>query len=1124
MALQLILGRSGSGKSTALYETIIRESLEHPQKKYILIVPDQFTLDTQKTVIGMHPFCGTMNIDIVSFHRLAHKVFEELSQTPGIILEDLGKTMVLSRILGKRKDEFPLFGGNRGKMGFLDELKSLLSECYQYRITKEMLQKQMEQEKEDTLLYEKLKELVLVMEEFETFMGQDYIVAEQLLSALGERVGQSDLLKDSVICLDGFTGFTPVQYEFLDRLMPVCDKMYVTITIEKKEVQFQKILDYELFSASKETLVRFREMAKKNDIPLEQPVFIGEDDQKGRFKDNPELLFLEENLFRRKQNVYSKKTKSIQVYAATDPEEEALFTARTICRLVRETGCRYRDIGVITGDLERYGQRLVRIFEDYEIPCFLDDTKGMRNHPMVECIRSLFALAKYDYSYESVCHYMKNAMTGIEKEEADALDLFLLATGIRGYSALTKEFERKPAKMSEAVFERCQKARETLISETKELMGIFRKKKATVKEYLTGLFSYLVSMGYEQKLSLEEKRFEEEKNFVLMRAYGQVYGALLELFDKIAAILGEEEMELSEFWGILDAGLDQMKLGVIPPGIDQVVIGDTQRTRLNGVKTIFFLGVNEGVVPKPAKSGGILSDMEREQLNQGELCLAPGAGQNTGLEQFYLYLVLTRPSDYLYLTFSRVDQEGKSIRPSYLIGRLKMLFPNLRMTEGEEQIRQYATPKSSLPFIREGIRRWMMGEEQNEDQDFLGLMYETKTGKEWIETALKGFFFTNEESPLSREAARELYGLRLESGVTRLETYSSCAFAHFLQYGLMLRERQRYQIRAADMGQILHKCLELFSKEAKKSPGGIRSLTDEKRNELVEICLRNAVEESGTDLFHSSARNEACIDRMERLAKRTAWAIQQQIQKGDFEPGEFEWRFQSRKDLQSIRMKLNHGGTLELTGVVDRIDYYEEDDQLYVKIIDYKSGAKSFSLEDIYNGLSLQLVVYLNAVTEKEAQDRKKKVTPGGVFYFHIQDPFVEEKEGEDADETMLKQFALSGLALAESEVICHMDREGQKTLPVSFLKNGGFSSYSNVATREQFEELGDHVKEELIRYGNEILEGNIAISPYKNDRKTACDYCIFRGVCGFDPSFSGNRYRKLPKMNKNEIWKKLDE
>lgn len=1139
MALQFIIGRSGSGKSAALYEKIIKESLDYPRQNYILIVPDQFTLDTQKEVINRHPFHGTMNIDIVSFHRLAYKVFQELSDEPGVILEDFGKSMVLSRILGEKREELALFEGSRDKMGFIDELKSLLSEFYQYRVTREMLLEKRDGEKKDSLLYEKLSELALVMEEFERFMGQEYIVAEQLLTVLGERAGESAVLRDSVICLDGFTGFTPVQYELLEKLLPICRDMYVTVTMDEKGIGFTRILDYELFAVSKETVSRLREIAGLCQVPVLENWVIDSEERrggkwirKGRFRNNPELGFLEENLFRQRPGVYEEKTEALKVYQLADPEEEALFAARQIGKLVREKGYRYRDIAVVSGDTERYGMRLIRIFEDYRIPCFLDDTAGMRSHPLVECIRGLFALAEYDFHYESVCHYMKNGMSDIEKEDADALDNYLLASGVRGYSALSKEFIRKPGKMGEKTFLQAERARKRLLEEVGPLMQVFRKKRGTVREYLTALFEYMVFMEYEEKLEKEEKRFEEAGDFVLMKAYGQVYGAVLDLLDKVVAILGEEEMELLELQRILDAGLEEMELGVIPPGIDQVVIGDTQRTRLHNVKVVFFLGVNEGVVPKPAKGGGILSEMDRDKLKKENLSLAPGARQNTALEQFYLYLNLTKPEDALYLTLSKVDQEGKSIRPSYLIGRLKLLFPQLTMEDDslisgkneEENNRSYYSIEAVLPYVREGINRWIAGEASAEDQALLGWLFETEEGKRWIESALLGRFYTNEESPLSLQAAKAIYGLHLETSVTRLEAYGGCAFAHFLQYGLMLAERQRFQIRSADLGQILHKCLELFSREAKEREGGLRGLEDGERDCLVEDCLRRAVEDYGSLVFHSSARNEACIDRMERLAKRTVWALQKQIQKGDFEPSEFEWRFQSRKDLEAVRLKLKHEGTLDLMGIVDRIDYYEEDENLYLKIIDYKSGAQTFSLEDIYHGLSLQLVVYYNAAAEKAGKDQKKQVVPGGIFYFHIQDPLVEDKPGASLEEEMLDEFSMSGLALSERNVVEHMDWDGQRSLPVSFVKSGKFSAYSSVASREQFEALGSYVKKQLVRYGNEILDGNIAIEPYKSEKRTACDYCAYRGVCGFDPAFSGNRYRKLHKIKKDKIWDKIEE
>ncbi len=1123
MALQFIIGRSGSGKSTVLYRYIIEESMKHPKQKYFLLLPDQFTLDIQKMVIGMHPNHGFSNIDILSFHRLAYRVFAELSEEPGVILEDLGKSMILQKILGKRKKDLPLFGSNRDKMGFIDELKSLFSEFYQYGVTKENLKKQIEKEKEGTLLREKLQELLIVMEEFEDFMGQDYIVAEQLLTVLGRRADESELLKNSVIVLDSFTGFTPVQIDLIGKLLPLCKDMFVTASLDEREVFFTKILDYELFGASKEMISGLKKIAKEQNVEVLPDWIVGAE-HPGRFLPGGELDFLEKNLFRPYSRVYDKETEQIEIRNLLDPEEEACFAAQTISRLVREEGLRYRDIGIISGDLPRYGARLTRILKDYEIPCFLDDKAGMRSHPLVESIRGVFALFEYDFNYESVCHYIKSGMSNILPEDGDAIDNYLLASGLRGYGAFASPFKRKPRKIGDKMFAQAEKARTVLLEEMKELSTVFRNKRGKVIDYLTALYQYMVKMEYEEKMKAEADRFEEVGNYVFMSAYSQVYGILIQLLDKIAGILGEEEMELAELRKIMDAGLEELELGVIPPGPDQVVIGDVERTRLNQMKVLFLLGVNEGIIPKPEKGGGILSDGDREELEGGEFLLAPGARKNTGLEQFYLYLCLTRPSERLYLTFSSVDTDGKAIRSSYLIGRLKLLFPKLKIKEGREIRPEYYTKKSSLSYVRQSMDQWFSGKAGEEDKAFLKWMFDTEDGKKWIEDALKGRFYTNGESGLSREAARALYGLHMEASVTRLETYAGCAFAHFLKYGLMLSKRQKYQIQSADLGVILHKCLELFSKEAKVQGKGIRFLDEEERDLLAVECLRRAVQEYDSGIFHSSARNEACIERMERLVKRTVWAISEQLKKSDFEPSEFEWRFQSRKDLEAVKLSLAHGGTLELQGVIDRIDYFEDEENLYLKVTDYKSGMQTFQLADIYNGLSLQLVVYLNAAVEKAKKDQKKQVVPAGIFYFHIQDPLVEKEDGGNTQERLLAEFDLSGLVLGEREIVEHLDFGEEKAIPASYKKDGNFTAASSVATREQFEALGDYVKRKLTTYGDNIQNGDIAIHPYREEKRTACDYCDYKGVCGFDPSFAGNKYRRIEKPDKKELWSKIEE
>ena len=676
MSLQFIFGNSGAGKSYTLFRSVIEDSIRHPDQSYLVIVPEQFTMQTQKELVRLHPDGGILNIDILSFQRLAYRVFEETGTRVGKVLEETGKNLVLRKIAQERKGELKVLGGNLKKMGYISEIKSLISELTQYAVTEEALADFLEKSKEKPHLYYKLCDVQVLYKAFHAYLADQYITAEELLEVLCRVAERSQMIRESVIVLDGFTGFTPIQNKLMQKLMLYAKKVMVTVTIDERENPYHVEGEHQLFYLSKKTVAGLKRLAQEVDVKEEEPVWV-HPGEKSRFAAGGELQWLEQNLFRLRWQRYPQNSGQISLHILKNPEEEVAWAAGRIRELIREKNYHYRDFALITGDMESYSPVLERILADYEIPCFLDNKRSILKNPFVEFIRALLEIAEQDFSYESVFRYLRSGLSGMEPEEVDLLENYVLALGVRGAKRWEERFIRSYKGLTEEELEQIDSYRARVAEDLLPFVKIQRKKAVDVRTRTTALYELIAKKGIQGRLAVFEERFRREHNQVLAKEYHQIYGILMDLLDKLVDLLGEEELTIREYTEILEAGFAEVRVGVIPPGVDQVMAGDMERTRLKDVKVLFFLGVNEGSVPKNMSRAGLLSDMEREQLRISGMELAPTAREQGYIQRFYLYLNLTKPSDQLYLSCTLLDSGGKALRPSYLMNVMKRLFPEL---------------------------------------------------------------------------------------------------------------------------------------------------------------------------------------------------------------------------------------------------------------------------------------------------------------------------------------------------------------------------------------------------------------------------------------------------------------
>ncbi|MFQ9894727.1 MAG: PD-(D/E)XK nuclease family protein [Lachnospira sp.] len=768
----LLQGGSGAGKSEYLSRLVCEESVRRPHDNFIVVVPEQYTMETQKKLVHMHSRKGILNIDVVSFERLAYKVFEELGGGNRPVLDDTGKNLIIRRVLEKEKKKLDYFGSSIEKTGFVSELKSVISELLQYGITPQQLGEIGENVKEKQQLSAKLKDIRLVYKEFMAFLSTNYITSEEILDVLCGLVEKSKLIAGSEIIFDGFTGFTPIQYKLMRLLLVYSKGIKISVTIDKKERPTGHEGWNNLFFMSKEMMNRLIAICEEEGINVDDTVCVDRDINY-RYEGAKDLAYLERNLFRYKGGVYTGTPENIRIYEGSNPKEELQYIVSEILQLTRKEGFRYRDIAVVTADLETYGKVAANMMKQNDIPAFLDYKRSVAANPYVEMLCSALEIVEKGYPYDTMFRYLRTGLTGISRHDIDMLENYCLAVGIRGSRAWHEPWKKKMKRSTyQPELETLNALREQIMAPFLNLEAVLKDKEANVRAYVTAVYEFVTALhSAEQIKALSE--CEPAGN-----EYEQLYAKVLELFDRIVELLGEENVSLKEFNRIVAAGSEEMKVGLLPPTSDCVMIGDIERTRLDNVKVLFFAGVNDGVVPKKNENCSVLSETDRSILEAQKIVLSPSAREKAFIQKFYLYLMMTKASHRLYLSYAKKSSDGKTALPSYLIRNVRRMFPDVRITDADGQ-----------------------------DGQFVYL----KIPKQDIEWNTENYIKT-----LSENAALLLYGTQLKGSISAFETYASCRFAYFLEYGLKLSQREEYRFAVQDFGTVLHGVLEDVSRQLKR--------------------------------------------------------------------------------------------------------------------------------------------------------------------------------------------------------------------------------------------------------------------------------------------------------------------
>lgn len=1110
MRIRYLFGRPGVGKTDYIY----REMKNVPaETRAYLLVPDQYTLRSEQDLCERSETGGLIETSVLSFSRLAYRVFSEAGGLTLTRINEQGRQMVLRRVLDSLGPDLTVFQYAAGREGFVRNISRLIGECKRFDIGAAALAGAAAGS--GGLLGDKLSELARIYEAFQAFMAGRYMDGEDAVEALLSRMDRVDFLKNARIWVDGFSAFTAQHLRILRKLMELSEEITVALPMP------MGASEDDLYREPARMLTKLQALAEEIDAE-EVPI-----DMEGKAGDTRSDLsrFISGQLYAYPYEKWKGNPEDLTLWYASNRREEIEQTAARIHSLVREGKYRYRDIAVISNAEESYTEAIRRIFENYDIPVFIDARRPVRNHPLIQCVLSALESIDARFAYTPLFSYIKTGFTGLTWDEADSLENYCLRYGVQG-SRWEKPFTFGE---DEYILEQLNACRERVIAPLAALRETL-KASPPATDAVNALREFLLSLGMETQIQdwIESMRVSQWHESVDETA--QIWDMLMTVLTQMAGIMEDSPLGVAEMLRLLETGFASLEVGVIPTTLDQVAVGSVKRSLARPAKVLFVIGVNDGILPSAGADPGILSMAERSALNELGLDMPGDEEMMAARERFSIYTILSMAIEGLYVSYPLADEGGAALRPSLLIDRFRELFPDLFVRNGiiGEDTDWIATPKSALdhliPRLREGaalpspwreLYHWYAGE---------------PGWRERYDLVHRGYTYENQAPPLNSEAAEGLFGQNVLTSVSRLERYAECPFAHFVRYGLRPSPRQRYEVNPVDMGSLFHDVMEAFAAGILAEDRDWATVTEEEC--LIEAgrIVDSLTPELMGGVFESTHRYRHLAHRIKGIAAKALWMAASQLQKGEFTPIAVEQTFGPRREdtYPPIRVTLADGRVIHLTGRIDRLDAWTDDTGTeHLRVVDYKSGPKDWALYQVLYGVNLQLMVYMNAVLSERAQGGKT-ARPAAALYFHIDDPIIESDGAivEEIEKQIRRKFRMDGLIIRDASIVRAMDREPEDPTVVTarLKKDGDFYAGSHVADTGEYALVLDYVMDKAADLSERLLKGEIGIAPVRERKRVACAFCEYGSICRFDPTIAGESFRRLHPLDDSECLRRMKE
>lgn len=1131
MSVKLVYGRSGTGKSNYIFEKIKRD-IDNGRKKYI-ITPEQFSFTAEKKLLDNEinkneKFSGAViNAEVLTFARMAHRVANEVGGSAKTKLSNCGKSMLIYSILSDKKNNLKFLGKSDSN---IDMIMTQLTELKKHGVTLENLKNLKEQiSKDDRYLESKINDIYTVYSQFENKITGNYIDENDGLTILSNQLENTKMFENTEIYIDEFVGFTKQEYMVMGKLFKQANSVIITVNTDSLEIT--KDASNDIFYTNKETVVKILKLAKETNVKVEEPVYMGANCH--RFKAT-ELAHVEKNLYNFPYKKFAGEPKNLHLFLANNPYSEIEEVARRIVELVQNYNYRYKDIAVITKNIDTYSSLCRAIFNEYNIPVYIDEKRDLSQNLIVKYLISILEIFAKNWSYDSMINYLKSGFFDIKEKNIYMLENYAMKWEVKGSKWYKEDWNFKDADEVGTDFI-------THINEVRKevVMPLIKLKKSlsgtkTAKQISTNLYNFFVENGIDKKIEERVSLLNEKEEVNIASEYETTWKIIMQVLDEIVLVFGDENISFDKYMQILKTGLKESKLGTIPMAQDQVTVGDVDRSRSHKIEAIFIIGVNDGVFPSQNKAEGFLNDEDREKIKKNGVELAKGTIDRIYEENFNIYKAFTIPEKEMFISYSSSNMEGESLRPSILISRIKKIFPKLEeKSDIVNRISEISTKQNTFEELLTNLRNFRDGNEINPKWFWIYNLY--SSNDEWsqkLDASIKALNYTNSTEKISKQNIEKMYGEKLKTNVSRLEKYSSCPFSYYLTYGLKLNDKETFKIETMDTGSFMHDVIDNFFSTIEENNLNVKYIEDEEIEKIVADVVKERLLQNKNYIFNANAKYKVLAARLQRVVTMSIKYIVQTLKQSEFTVLGHEVEFgENEKESKPIIVTTADGTKVEIRGKIDRVDIMKNPDGTYVRIIDYKSSVKNIDLNQVAAGLQLQLITYLNEICKVE------DFIPAGVLYFNLLDkPASLDKHlsDEEIENKIRQEFKMKGLILADVNVIKKMDTNIEneakgvsKIIPATIKKDGELSSKGTSAiTRKQFEYLQAYSKKIIKQISEHILDGNIEVKPFYNtsNKRTACDYCKYRSICRFDENSLTGDFNYISNMNKEAVLEMIKE
>ena len=1129
MPLRIVYGKAGTGKSNFIFEEINKKIKNGEKNKIYIITPEQFSFTAEKKI--MENKKAVINAEVITFNRMAYRVANEIGGTIHNQLSKCGKSMLIYSILQNEKNNLNLLNKSDEN---IDLAMRTISEFKKNEISINDLKKELNNI-EDNYLKIKLQDMILIYEKFNLNIENKYIDETDLLSNLAINIDKINLFKNSLIYIDEFVGYTKQELEIIKKLLNISKNTTITFCVDNLDLNSNPYTD--IFYPNKITLNKILKLLKKD-----EKIEIINLNNLYRFK-NDELIYMENYLYNKKIIKYEKNIKNINLFLAKNQYSEIEYVAKNIINLVKKENYKFNEIAVITKNVNTYSSLFKAIFTKYEIPVFIDEKEDLNQNILIRYILSILEIIIKNYSYESIFNYLKINFLDLDEEDIFKLEKYCIKYGIKSYQ-FKKDFIYGINEKNKNEINYLNELRKKIINPIINLENKINKKQ-NAENIVKEIYLFLINEKIENKLNEKINKLEKEKKFELAKEYKLSYEIIINIFDEIVNIFNNEKITLDNFYKIFKIGLKNSNLGKIPAVQDGVTVGDTERSRTHKVKAIFIIGLNDGVFPSVNKDEGFFNDTDRSVLKEQGIELAKGTIENLYDDNFNIYKAFTTAEEKLFLSYSSSDTEGKSLRPSTLILKIKKIFINLKEKSDILENKNYFINEKELyenlifninNFDKKNINKINLEKNNTENinkiniENNLFLFYkyfkENKNYKKILKNNLEYIKFLKMPEKIKKENIQKLYGNKLNTSVSKLETFKSCPYEYFLQYSLKLKEKEELKIKNLDTGSFMHEVINSFFEETNKQKINAKNIDDENIEKIINKIIDEKLQDNKNYIFVANEKYKLLVKRLKRIILKALKYIILSLKTSDFEIAGTEIEFDEKNGkYEPIKINLENGKKIEIVGKIDRIDIAKDENNKYIRIIDYKSSVKDIDFTSVYGGLQLQLITYLDAMCKIE------DFIPAGILYFNLLEQMINSEKKlneEEIEEKIKNNFKMKGLILADVKVAKMQDNNlipssSSKLIPAYMDSKGNLSpKKSNIATREEFEKLQKYVNNTIKEIANEILNGNIALKPYYKNKKTPCEYCTYKNICGFNSGIFKTEYRFINKKSKEEVLNKI--